>query len=502
MKKTLSIHLGRQLFIIEEDAYDRLQQYLQRLENSLKGEQGVGDIIEDIEMRFAELLMSYLGENRKVVTIDDVEKGIASLGEPEEISEDAPKEEEEPRTRRTEWYEPKQRRLYRDSENGMLAGVAAGCAAYINIDPVIARLIFVILLFTGIGFPLYIIMWIVVPNASTPSERLQMHGRPVTVDSLKEEFNKAGERIKDDVRNARNRYQSGNDHITRRVRSLASIFAKIVGIGIITFCSIWLIFFTLTITGAIDFIPTTGDEEYTSLHDFLKIAVPVNQTFTLMWASILLVGFSAPLFGFVIGSRMIIQRPTRFFKVNMIVFPSLLGIGIVCGIVSGLHISRDFAVYKDLERTKISSNTDVLIIDEISEYYHNQRVVSSGGIDFFYIKNGKVKEEGVMITYMPSPDSLFHISQIVSAHGVDNELASKRCSNINHTMQLLGTKLVVSPTYTYPVADGFRDQEVEIKIEIPEGKKLIIKGVTIQYPFEPESGMLYSNQPFEPWDWH
>jgi hypothetical protein len=130
MKKTLSIHLGRQLFIIEEDAYDRLQQYLQRLESSLKGEEGVGDIIEDIEMRFAELLMSYLGETRKVVTIEDVEKGVGSLGEPEEISEDTPKEE--PQAKRSQWYDSKQRKFYRDTENGMLAGVASGTAAYIG----------------------------------------------------------------------------------------------------------------------------------------------------------------------------------------------------------------------------------------------------------------------------------------------------------------------------------------------------------------------------------
>lgn len=499
MKKTLSIHLGRQLFIIEEDAYDRLQQYLQRLENSLKGEEGVGDIIEDIEMRFAELLMSYLGENRKVVTIEDVEKGVSSLGEPEEISEDAP--QEEPRAKRNEWYDSKQRKFYRDTENGMLAGVAAGSAAYIGIDPVIARLIFVILLFTGLGVPLYIILWIVVPNAATPSERLQMHGRPVTVDSLKEEFTKAGERIKDDARNAKHRFQSGNDHITKRVRSLVTIFAKIIGVGIIVGSAIWLIFFTLTITGVIDFIPTTGDEEYTSLHDFLKIAVPDQKTFGLMWFSILLIGFSAPLFGFLVGTKLLLQRATRFFKINLIIFPSLLGIGIICGIISGVHISRDFAVYENLERTKITSNTDVLIIDEISEYYNNQRVVSSGGIDFFYIKHGKIKEEGITITYLPSPDTLFHISQIVSAHGVDNMSARKRCNNVNHTIQLSGTKLVVSPTYTYPISDGFRDQEVEIKIEIPEGKKLIIKGVTIQYPQTQHSGMLYQNQPFEPWDW-
>ncbi|MDH4474327.1 MAG: PspC domain-containing protein [Fluviicola sp.] len=498
MKKTLSIHLGRQLFIIEEDAYDRLQQYLQRLENSLKGEEGVGDIIEDIEMRFAELLMSYMGETRKVVTIEDVEKGVSSLGEPEEISEDAPKEE--PQAKRTEWYEPKNRKFYRDTENGMLAGVASGTAAYIGIDPVIARVIFILLLFTGLGVPLYIILWIVVPNASTPSERLQMHGKPVTVDSLKEEFTKAGERIKEDAKNAKHRFQSGNDHITKRARSLVTILAKIMGIGIIIGAALSLIFFTLTITGVIDFIPTTGDEEYTSLHDFLKIAVPVPKTFTLMWCSMLLIGFSGPLFGFLIGTRLILQRATRFFKVNMIIFPTLLGVGIICGIISGVQISRDFAVYKDLERTNMTSNADVLIIEEMAEYYNNQRVVSSGGIDFFNIKNGKVKEDGVMITYLPSHDSLFHISQIMSAHGVDSKSANDRSSRINHTTQLLGTKLVVSPTYTYPTTDGFRDQEVEIKIEIPVGKKLIVKGVTIQYPQTQNSGMLYQNQPFEPWD--
>jgi len=499
MKKTLSIHLGRQLFIIEEDAYDRLQQYLQRLESSLKGEEGVGDIIEDIEMRFAELLMSYLGETRKVVTIEDVEKGVGSLGEPEEISEDTPKEE--PQAKRNEWYDSKQRKFYRDTENGMLAGVASGTAAYIGIDPVIARVIFVLLLFTGLGVPLYIILWLVVPNASTPSERLQMHGRPVTVDSLKEEFNKAGERIKEDAKNAKHRFQSGNDHITKRVRGLVSIFAKIAGVGIIIFSALWLIFFTLTITGVIDFIPTTGDEEYTSLHDFFKIAVPVNKTFTLMWCSMLLIGFSAPLYGFLIGTRLILQRATRFFKVNLVIFPTLIGIGIICGIISGVQISRDLAVYRNLERAKMTSNADVLIIDEIAEYYNNQRVVSSGGIDFFNIRHGKVKEDGVMITYLPSPDSLFHISQIMSAHGVDARLAKDRSSHINHTIQLLGTKLLVSPTYTYPTTDGFRDQEVEIKIEIPVGKKLIVKGVTIQYPQTQNSGMLYQNQPFEPWDW-
>ncbi len=67
MKKTLSIHLGRQLFVIEEDAYDRLQVYLKKLEASLANESGMAEIVEDIEMRCAELVSQYLGDRKSVV---------------------------------------------------------------------------------------------------------------------------------------------------------------------------------------------------------------------------------------------------------------------------------------------------------------------------------------------------------------------------------------------------------------------------------------------------
>lgn len=61
------------------------------------------------------------------------------------------------------------KRLYRSSSNKMIAGVCGGLAEYFNIDPVIIRLLFVILLLPG-GFPgllPYIIMWIVVPTKAT-----------------------------------------------------------------------------------------------------------------------------------------------------------------------------------------------------------------------------------------------------------------------------------------------------------------------------------------------
>lgn len=499
MKKTLSIHLGRQLFIIEEDAYDRLQQYLQRLELSLKGEQGVGEIIEDIEMRFAELLIGYLGENRKVVTIDDVERCIISLGEPEEISDDSPSQEE-PSARAYDNYANGQRRLYRDTENGMLAGVASGLAAYLNLDPVIVRLILVVLFFLGMGFFLYIILWIVIPNAKTPSERLQMRGRPVTVDTLKEEFIKAGDRIKSDTLNAKNRFQNSNDHIAKQAKRVVSTVGKIFGVGLLSFSLISLLIFSLIVSGIIDIIPTTGDENYTSFHDFMQLVISDSQAFTITWIAILIVGFSLPLIGILIGTRLMMNIQNKFFKYNLVLFPSLLSFGVILGIIGTLQTVRDFAVNKKINGKEFTSNAPKLILEEMPEYVNGHRVISSGGIDFVSIENGRIQEEGVLITYRPSKDSLFHISQNFRADAVNSKTAIGRSNRIKHDVQLLGTKLVVSPKFTFPVKDGFRGQEVELVIEVPKYKKLIINGITISNPDKEYTGILYTGEPFEIFD--
>lgn len=499
MKKTLSIHLGRQLFIIEEDAYDRLQQYLQRLENSLKGEQGVGEIIEDIEMRFAELLISYLGEHRKVVTIDDVEKCITSLGEPEEISDDSPSQEE-PSARTYDNYTNGQRRLYRDTENGMLAGVASGLAAYLNLDPVIVRLILVVLFFLGMGFFLYIILWIVIPNAKTPSERLQMRGRPVTVDTLKEEFIKAGDRIKNDTLNAKNRFQNSNDHIAKQAKRVASTLGKIFGIGLLSFSLISLLIFSLIVSGIIDIIPTTGDENYTSFHDFMQLVISDSQTFSITWTAILIVGFCLPLIGILLGTRMIMKVQNTFFKINLVLFPSLLSFGVILGIIGTLQTVRDFAVNKKISGKEFTSNAPKLILEEMPEYVNGHKVLSSSGIDFISIEKGQIHEEGILITYRPSKDSLFHISQNFRADAINSKTAIERSNRIKHDVQLLGTKLIVSPKYSFPVSDGFRGQEVELIIEIPKDKKLIINGINISNPDKEYTGILYTGEPFEVFD--
>lgn len=500
MKKTLSIHLGRQLFIIEEDAYDRLQQYLHRLELSLKAEEGVAEIMEDIEMRFAELILTYLGENRKVVNINDIETGIASLGEPEEITEEAEQQTGKEKAGAETSSSFGQRRLYRDPENNMLGGVCAGLAAYLNIDPVVVRIVFVLLLFTGAGFPAYILFWIIVPNAVTPSDRLRMQGKAVTVDTLKEEFVKATDRIKDDTLRARDRFKSGNDPYVRRAKFVLHQLGRIAGFGMIALSLLWLVFYTLFVSGAVDVIPSTGDTEYLSVREFFVILIPVDSTRMLVWAAMLLAGFLIPITLILLGLRLLTDKYRQGLKIALLTSSMLVGAGFICGIVGGMQTARDMAVDIEVEQQHLTLNATDLVVEEIPQYDAHKRIISTSGADFLVIEKGRISDEGILITYRTSDDSLFHIYQVFRANGVDRNSALKRCGRIRNKMELNGNKLMIDPYYSFPKTDGLRDQDVEVIIEVPKNKLLTVKSLRVENPDREYNGVLRADEPFEPFD--
>ncbi len=496
MKKTLSIHLGRQLFVIEEDAYDRLQAYLKKLEASLANESGITEIVEDIEMRFAELLTQYLGETRQVVTIGDIEKAISSLGEPEEITE----ETEQPKQTQTATETNGQKRMYRDVDNGMLGGLCSGLAAYLGIDPVIVRAIFVIFLFMGFGFLLYIILWIIIPSAKTPSERLQMKGKPVNIDTLKEEFEKTAGRLKEDTINAANKFKSNNKHLTNQASNVLRFIGKIFGVFLIAGALIWLVIFSLVVSGIIDVVPMTGDQNFASLYEFLQLVSPVNKSFSLIWMGILLVGFASPLLSIALGVRLLIGKVNKYYKLNFILLPTAIFVGIILGILGSINSARDYEVYSEVENQHLAINLNELQLKELPIIVNNRRIVSTGGIDFISVQNNQIMEHGVHVRYKESNDSLFHVSQVFSAHGIDRTAAQKRSMHIKHQLHVEGNKLMVDPYYSFPLGDGLRNQEIEVIIEVPRGKKLFINDMEVKVDGKEYLGVMYADEEFEAYE--
>ena len=188
MKKTLTINLANQVFHIDEDAYFRLREYLDRIEGHFSDKNERSDIITDIETRIAELFAQKTDPKKQVINLQDVEDIIRVMGDPGEIGG----EEENAGTN----FSPgstNPKRLYRDPDNRVLGGVCGGIGQYFKMDPLIVRIIFlVVFLGFGIGFLIYIILWIVVPEARTVAQKLEMRGDPVNATNIgkfvKDEF--------------------------------------------------------------------------------------------------------------------------------------------------------------------------------------------------------------------------------------------------------------------------------------------------------------------------
>jgi len=145
---------------------------------------GGSEVVEEVELRMAELLTERGVHGDKVVLAADVAYLKSQLGEPGDFDDETGTETTEAPT---ESEETAGKKLFRDTEHGMIAVVAAGLASYLNIDVIIVRLLFIALtFFGGSGVLLYVILWLLVPEAKTSSERLQMKGLAVNVENIKE----------------------------------------------------------------------------------------------------------------------------------------------------------------------------------------------------------------------------------------------------------------------------------------------------------------------------
>jgi phage shock protein PspC (stress-responsive transcriptional regulator) len=185
MKRTFTINLNSTVYHIDNDAYELLKQYLHDVEERLSPEERK-EVMTDIESRIAELFSEKLQKGKGVINIDDVEEIIKILGKPNQYEDEDYSSTEEPSSKQKS---KRRRKYYRDRDNAALGGVASGLAIYLGWEVVPIRLILVLLLFLGWGtlIPIYLVIWLLVPEAKTIAQKLEMQGEEVTAERIKEE---------------------------------------------------------------------------------------------------------------------------------------------------------------------------------------------------------------------------------------------------------------------------------------------------------------------------
>lgn len=263
MNKTVNINISGFVFHIEEDAYDTLKRYMHEIKVYFSRSAEDTEVLTDIENRIAEMFSETLaGSGREVIVIADVEAMIAQIGQVSDFDEASGEELPPPAGEQTA------KRLFRDPDDKKLGGVCAGISHYFNWDPVWLRIITALLtIFTsGIVALVYIILWMVMPQAKTLAEKMAMKGERFHLSNFRKSFDEemsgvkaTFDHLKNEVRNPDNstsfkRFMNELiDLVAGLIRGLGKILLPVIAALLIAFGSIWLISAVVGIVGYTSF---------------------------------------------------------------------------------------------------------------------------------------------------------------------------------------------------------------------------------------------------------
>ena len=518
MNKTTSIHIKGFPFIIEEIAYNRLENYLMRLKKALNNQKGTDEIIEDIEMRIAELLNTKISISKQVIEDKDIIDILNTLGDPSDYAESDEPIMDEASSSSNSYEESKEnheRRLYRDTESGYIGGVCSGLAGYFNMDPTIIRLIWAAAFFLG-GFGLffYIILWIIIPKANSSIDRLRMKGKPINVDTVKEEVERAAKNVSEKSRNFANeikndqRIKDGTNTFRKVIRTIFGFFLLFIGISS-------LIVVTTLFFGQAQVVTVSSENGFLSIPELAKLTFNDNIDIQLAYLSFYICSASFITFFLLGGFVQLFNLKNKWYRfVNFFLIISGV-IGFCVGMVVASRTARDFTSPVEIEKS-LETNTikNLTIVTQQSTFkIQDDYKVKRRNLWNTYFTKDSITEYGISIRYKVSPDSLYHIEVTKKASAHSFNLGENRAKNIDYNYSLKGDSLILPTYYSYPSIDKLRHQKVIVVISIPKGKtvkiedeiidldkKYISDDDEVEYEHKKQRGKIQGDGTYDHWD--
>ncbi|ELV7524202.1 PspC domain-containing protein [Flavobacterium psychrophilum] len=494
MNKTVNMNLGGFFFHIDEDAYQKLNRYFDAIKKSLSSD-GREEIMNDIESRVSELFSEKLTGAKQVISLKEVDDVIAVMGQPEDYKI----EDEAPRQPNYNYASSGSRKLYRDKENGIIGGVLAGLGYYFGIDKVWLRLIMLVLLLSfGTGFLLYIILWIVMPEAVTTTEKLEMQGEPINISNIEKKVKEEFENLSEKFKNADVNFKDGMDTVSEKVKifsndfsdkmksnssrvgsnlgdviiSILGIFAKFLGALIVMVASISLLgFFVASI---VMLFSSTMPDSFALNY----ISTPIGLETPLWIQGILfLLVFGIPFFFLLIlGLKLLV---TNLKSIGSIAKYSLLSLWIIAlailialGIKEATQLAFDGKV---VQKQSINiSPTDTLFVKFKNNDFYSKDVDNHDDFRLMQDEHGKeiVYSNNVSIEIMPTDEKLPYLQIEKLANGKTPDEAQKRAEKIIYNLKIEGNKLILDNYLLHNVKNRFRDQRVALFLYLPKGTYL------------------------------
>jgi len=495
MKKTVTINISGIFFHIDEDAYETLSKYLDAISSYFSNSEGKDEIIEDIEARISEILQAKLNENKQVITLEDIDEVIDTMGQPEQVAGD---EGASPTNQKKADSTTRNKRLFRDPDNKVIGGVCSGIGEYFKVDAVWIRIAFIVaLLFLGTGPLIYIILWIVIPSAFTTAEKLEMRGEPVNVSnigkSINEEIGHIKEKVKDLKNDAKFVYRKGREAIPQnlfeRIVAFCFLIIKYVfrTISIIV-GAILIVIGIFLITGFIGsffqsneiiYVSSTGISNF-SLPVLLKIFFNSSQLITIATIGLsLFIGI--PLITLVyIGTKMIFEFRLKTRIVGISSF-SLWVVGLILCMFVALNILHSFSSksvitkkYSIFQPYNKMISLDIKTTDTLNIFNNERSRFALGQWNIISI-NHKVSRFGIpKLEIVKSDNDSTQIIAYFTARGSDKSESVKIAEKIIYHIQIKDTLVQFDPYFRLPENEKWRGQQLRLVLKVPVGKMLNI----------------------------
>jgi phage shock protein PspC (stress-responsive transcriptional regulator) len=479
MNKTVNINLAGIFFHIDEDAYARLQRYLEAIRHSFSNTQGRDEIISDIEARIAELFNVKIKNDRQVIGIKEVEEVITIMGQPEDYMVDEEIFEDEPKTSARS-SKSVDKRLFRDTENGYVGGVSSGLGHYLGIEAIWVRLLWILLtIFSSGAFILiYIAFWIFVPEAKTTADKLAMRGEEVTVSNIEKKIREGFHDVSDSIKNvdyekygkrASAGATSAATTLGAIIRFCLKLCVKFVGILLLLIAGSTLIglFVGLFAMGTFGII----EAPWTDYIDMVNSGAP-------LWLISLLAFFAIGIpffFLFVLGLKILVKNLKSIGRIALLTLLGLWLISIIGLTIVGVNQATNRAFDGEVASTEMLAikSTDTLFLKMRNNPEFTGKTWRSSDFRLAYDKNNKILVgNDIRLIVKSTKDSLGKIEILKSAEGKDYQDAKNRAAKINYSTSLIGNQLLLDSYFTTDSGFGYREQEVQVTVYLPEGLTL------------------------------
>lgn len=485
MKKTVKINIGGSFFHFDEDACQRLIQYLKSLKDRFNGSPEGQEVVKDIEFRIAELLTLKLSETKQVISLIDINDIIDIMGRPEDLVDDEATYDngddfpnKAPKTNK---------RFYRNVDQAFVGGVCSGLAAHFNISVILIRILFVVFAIPLFGFTivLYLILWAAMPGAYTTAEKAAMRGGDYNISdiesSVKEEFGK----VKDNIENIKTSQeyhntkravgQAGNaflntfGYLGRLIMFAIGLVMVIVGVGmLISFMGVAVFSETIFFWNGFDAQHLTPD--------FLYSFMGNNSLWIVSICVTILIG--APLIAIIYWGLKMILRFKANDKVISLIGTSLWIISLIFLIFVGLFEARDlaFSTKADQSETIHIPSGKTLYLESAEDFYAFDEIrVFDEGLEIYTHSDYDERvyfSPDFNIEYTNSNDIVLKIEK--EARGATNQNARRNASEINYNWNLEDSILYIDPFFFHEGKRKWAFSKVEVTLLLPRHQKIHI----------------------------